>query len=192
MLKKYSQITKDVSVFHNFLIRILNCKAYYFTCEDTIIEEYNLNFLFSLWVSLYLYDKWYIWGASSSRTTNMYISLAGCCVKLFLAFSLYHNVPRLLDSHQPKGSLSNIHGIRFISMAWIILGHTYMLGIVLANTFIYSKYELQWLLLHSYSDRPVSAKYWYLRDHCIQVVILYSNSSWRDSLMRAHSRRQGL
>ena len=47
-----------------------------------------------------------------------------------LAFSVYTNTRKFLNtSHQPPGSLAAIHGIRFLSMTWVILGHMYVFGI---------------------------------------------------------------
>ncbi|CAG2247221.1 unnamed protein product [Mytilus edulis] len=46
--------------------------------------------------------------------------------KILLAFSVYTNGAKLLSTHQPEGSLTAINGIRFISMTWVILGHSYI------------------------------------------------------------------
>ncbi|XP_076093698.1 nose resistant to fluoxetine protein 6-like [Mytilus galloprovincialis] len=46
--------------------------------------------------------------------------------KILLAFSVYTNGSKLLSTHQPEGSLTAINGIRFISMTWVILGHSYI------------------------------------------------------------------
>ena len=41
-----------------------------------------------------------------------------------LAFSVYTNGKKLLNTQQRAGALTSINGIRFISMSWVILGHT--------------------------------------------------------------------
>ena len=47
---------------------------------------------------------------------------------IFLAFSLWRTLPRILSAKTPKGSYGCINGLRFLAMAWIVLGHTYYLG----------------------------------------------------------------
>ncbi|KAK7497005.1 hypothetical protein BaRGS_00011741 [Batillaria attramentaria] len=45
--------------------------------------------------------------------------------KLLISFSVYTNGSKLLSTYQPPGSLTCVHGIRFFSMTWVVLGHTY-------------------------------------------------------------------
>ncbi|XP_046562219.1 nose resistant to fluoxetine protein 6-like [Haliotis rubra] len=49
--------------------------------------------------------------------------------KMILAFSVYTNGSKLLSTKQSSDSLRAVHGIRFISMSWVILGHTYFFGL---------------------------------------------------------------
>ncbi|VDI33667.1 Hypothetical predicted protein [Mytilus galloprovincialis] len=51
--------------------------------------------------------------------------LAGLLGKLLLSFSIYTNGAKILSTDQSAGSLNAVNGIRFISMSWVILGHTY-------------------------------------------------------------------
>ncbi|CAG5115321.1 unnamed protein product, partial [Candidula unifasciata] len=53
----------------------------------------------------------------------------GIYIQLLLAFSVYTNGSKVLDTKQPAGSLSAIHGIRFLSMCWVILGHVFVFGL---------------------------------------------------------------
>ncbi|KAK6176000.1 hypothetical protein SNE40_014370 [Patella caerulea] len=46
------------------------------------------------------------------------------------AFSLITNMPKILNGKKSKGAINCVHGIRFVSMLWIILGHTYNYGVV--------------------------------------------------------------
>ncbi|XP_035686734.1 nose resistant to fluoxetine protein 6-like [Branchiostoma floridae] len=52
----------------------------------------------------------------------------GMTVRILLCFSLYTNIGKLLSTKQAPGSIRCLHGIRFISMTWVILGHTYYFG----------------------------------------------------------------
>ncbi|WAR04826.1 LOW QUALITY PROTEIN: NRF6-like protein [Mya arenaria] len=49
----------------------------------------------------------------------------GAMERVLLAFSFYSNGVKILNTDQRKGSLNALNGIRFLSMAWVILGHTY-------------------------------------------------------------------
>ncbi|XP_066295640.1 nose resistant to fluoxetine protein 6-like [Branchiostoma lanceolatum] len=49
----------------------------------------------------------------------------GVTGRILLCFSLYTNIGKLLSTKQAPGSIKCLHGIRFISMTWVILGHTY-------------------------------------------------------------------
>ncbi|KAK2175029.1 hypothetical protein NP493_758g01001 [Ridgeia piscesae] len=50
-------------------------------------------------------------------------------VRTALALSLYSNGAKVVDTSTTKeGTLGAIHGIRFISMSWVMLGHVYVFG----------------------------------------------------------------
>ncbi|XP_014779796.1 nose resistant to fluoxetine protein 6 [Octopus bimaculoides] len=53
----------------------------------------------------------------------------GVLGRALLCFSIYTNGKKLLKTEQAEGTLSCIHGIRFLSLTWVILGHTYVFGI---------------------------------------------------------------
>ncbi|XP_076093222.1 O-acyltransferase like protein-like [Mytilus galloprovincialis] len=50
--------------------------------------------------------------------------------KLLLSFSVYTNGAKILSTNQGSGTLTAVNGIRFISMSWVILGHTYAFGLL--------------------------------------------------------------
>ena len=60
-------------------------------------------------------------------------SSTGICIKVFLAFSVYTNGSKLLCTTQPSSSLTCVHGIRFLSMTWVVLGHSYIFPISVAG-----------------------------------------------------------
>ncbi|GFY71975.1 nose resistant to fluoxetine protein 6 [Trichonephila inaurata madagascariensis] len=61
-------------------------------------------------------------------------------------FCLFSNTAKILDTSTTANTFSCIHGIRFFSMAWVILGHTYI-----HNTNIIGNYMD---LLHSIDNLP--------------------------------------
>jgi len=66
----------------------------------------------------------------------LYVVLIGGIRKYLLAFSVHANGSRILsvDSPPADGStLPALHGIRFLSMSWVILGHTWVVGIGVAS-----------------------------------------------------------
>ncbi|RUS69174.1 hypothetical protein EGW08_023063 [Elysia chlorotica] len=58
-----------------------------------------------------------------------------------LAFSVYTNASKLLDTGQASSSISCLHGIRFLSITWVILGHFLLFGIPYTGNF-YSEYQM--------------------------------------------------
>lgn len=56
------------------------------------------------------------------------LTILGILGKLLLSFSVYSNAPKILNTNQPKGTLTCVNGIRFLSMTWVILGHTVAFG----------------------------------------------------------------
>ena len=49
----------------------------------------------------------------------------GFLLNALMCFSLVSNTKRLLSVSSGEGVLDCVHGIRFFSMTWVILGHTY-------------------------------------------------------------------
>ncbi|GBM56474.1 Nose resistant to fluoxetine protein 6 [Araneus ventricosus] len=47
--------------------------------------------------------------------------------RFFLSFSFISNFKRFVNTETTSNTLSCLHGIRFLSMSWIILGHTYFI-----------------------------------------------------------------
>ncbi|XP_042889060.1 nose resistant to fluoxetine protein 6-like [Penaeus japonicus] len=55
--------------------------------------------------------------------------------KYLLVFSVSHNLEKLfhLDTTKNPGTISCIHGIRFLSICWVVLGHQYVYSVQLAS-----------------------------------------------------------
>ncbi|OWF42582.1 uncharacterized protein LOC110460880 [Mizuhopecten yessoensis] len=54
----------------------------------------------------------------------------GVLVRIVKAFSVQINAPKILTGRTGLNSITCIHGIRFFSITWIMLGHTYNYGIL--------------------------------------------------------------
>ncbi|XP_033228459.1 O-acyltransferase like protein isoform X2 [Belonocnema kinseyi] len=52
------------------------------------------------------------------------INVYGVCKELLLSFSIRANMRTICDGSVGRDTISTIHGLRVISMAWVILGHT--------------------------------------------------------------------
>lgn len=108
------------------------------------------TFIYSIWnqinSTLKLYNSfnshhWIITLYLSSHFCIYNIFLTGWFEQFLLCFSIYKNASKLFKTDLPKGSLSSVHGIRFISMTWVILGHTYIFGMsVWSKIFLYSSF----------------------------------------------------
>ncbi|XP_013412631.1 nose resistant to fluoxetine protein 6 isoform X2 [Lingula anatina] len=49
----------------------------------------------------------------------------GIMHKILVAFSVYTNGAKVLNTKQASGALTCVNGIRFLSLSWVIWGHTY-------------------------------------------------------------------
>ncbi|XP_076346879.1 nose resistant to fluoxetine protein 6-like isoform X1 [Tachypleus tridentatus] len=72
------------------------------------------------------------YGTNETKSSNLLIDLnnksswmEGNQAKFLMCFSVYTNGARILDTTPGKGQLNCLHGIRFLTMSWVILGHTY-------------------------------------------------------------------
>ena len=54
-------------------------------------------------------------------------------IRLIQSFSIYKNIQKLFHIPKDEHQLMCLHGIRFFSLAWVILGHTYVFIILYAD-----------------------------------------------------------
>ena len=90
-----------------------------------------VKFVFEIWGNVRI-TCW----AVTEISCFMCIVSVGIVRKYVLAFSVRVNGRRILtvDSPPTDGStLPAIHGIRFLSMTWVILGHTYVVGVYMTS-----------------------------------------------------------
>ncbi|XP_077994445.1 nose resistant to fluoxetine protein 6-like [Glandiceps talaboti] len=77
---------------------------------------------------------------NSSPRTKQYTYQPGVGGECLLAFSVLTNGGKILDATHSSGTLAAIHGIRVLSMWWVILGHTFSLFNTLSdNSSAYSQ-----------------------------------------------------
>lgn len=62
-----------------------------------------------------------------------YMYEAGTLGKVLLSFSIYTNASKILNTNQPSGTLTAVNGIRFVSMTWVVLGHSYAIGLAVGE-----------------------------------------------------------
>ncbi|XP_037083865.1 nose resistant to fluoxetine protein 6-like [Pollicipes pollicipes] len=62
-------------------------------------------------------------GDASDATQPPRLSALGRPQQALLAFSVYSNTRKLLDTTPREGTLACLHSIRFFSMTWVVLGH---------------------------------------------------------------------
>jgi len=83
--------------------------------------------LLSLPVPLFIvitidFFSWYSKRHDSSVKTKF--TVVAKCAQLMKAFSLYTTLPLLFDTTVRPNQLRGLEAIRFLSMSWVILGHT--------------------------------------------------------------------
>ncbi|XP_025083336.1 nose resistant to fluoxetine protein 6-like [Pomacea canaliculata] len=64
---------------------------------------------------------------------HIYWQASACprvAMRLVKAFSMVTNMPKILSGKKSANSIHCLHGIRFFSIMWIILGHTYNYGVI--------------------------------------------------------------
>ncbi|GAB1599304.1 nose resistant to fluoxetine protein 6-like [Argonauta hians] len=86
----------------------------------------------------------------------------GVLVKLLLCFSVYTNGRKLLKTEQAKGTLTCIHGIRFLSLTWVILGHTFVFGISVFRNISLVGEDMNGFLFQAISNAFVSVDTFFL------------------------------
>jgi hypothetical protein len=60
-----------------------------------------------------------------------------------LSFSAYTNIIKIFKIEKNEGQLECLHGIRFFSMAWVVLGHTYAFSSAITGKTKKEKYPLK-------------------------------------------------
>lgn len=73
-------------------------------------------------------------------------------MQLLLAFSVPRSLRSVLGSRRPNAALQSVHGMRFLGLSWVLLGHTYsyiaVAGVsngLIARKSIFESFSMQWL-----------------------------------------------
>ena len=83
------------------------------------------------------------WVSLSLHSLLLYIictggfAVSGLAVRILLCFSLYTNGRKIISTEQPPGAITCLHGIRFLSMTWVILGHSGAFSVLLVGKIVY-------------------------------------------------------
>ncbi|KAG1681474.1 Nose resistant to fluoxetine protein 6 [Nymphon striatum] len=96
--------------------------------------------------------------------------------KILLCFSAYTNGEKLLNTGTNEKSIGCIHGIRFISMSWVILGHTYYFGLALtANPLSLVKLEDSFTFQAIITGGPFSVDTFFLLSGALVAYLFFNH-----------------
>lgn len=68
--------------------------------------------------------------STSIHSTSLLTELS----EIIISFSLIQNTRNLLKTTQREGDINCLHGLRFISMSWVILGHSFFFMVSFIGT----------------------------------------------------------
>lgn len=85
-----------------------------------------------------------IFGLSVILSTSYDLSKKDHRKQIFVSFSLYTNGRSLLNTKSSPDTLTCIHGIRFLSICWIVLGHRYLLSMDVPSINALTEYKFIW------------------------------------------------
>ncbi|KAG1681479.1 Nose resistant to fluoxetine protein 6 [Nymphon striatum] len=119
--------------------------------------------------------------SSKTEKTDMFVyifiySCLGLAAKILLCFSAYTNGEKLLNTGTNEKSIGCIHGIRFISMSWVILGHTYYFGLALtANPLSLVKLEDSFTFQAIITGGPFSVDTFFLLSGALVAYLFFNH-----------------
>ncbi|RWS30147.1 Nose resistant to fluoxetine protein 6-like protein, partial [Leptotrombidium deliense] len=76
------------------------------------------------------------------QSTNDEKEAKSCVTEVLLCFSVLRNTRELFLVKQKRSNLSVVHGIRVLSMIWIIVGHTYLFGTVYRMLYTFRRLQV--------------------------------------------------
>ncbi|XP_070194277.1 nose resistant to fluoxetine protein 6-like [Littorina saxatilis] len=105
----------------------------------------------------------------------------GKLAKAALAFSVYTNGKKILTAVHSPGSITCIHGIRFVSMTWVILGHTYIYGMTTAANYVtYLKNSMGLWSFQAVTSAPVTVDTFFVLSGLLVTYLILKEMDRRD------------
>ena len=105
------------------MIEIDYCECNYFFCHSAMISLFLAVVILGTSLDVLHVSKKKNNNASASPTSNSLM------IKILMCFSVYSNGKKILSTTKLEGSIDCIHGIRFFSMCWVVMGHTWYVNL---------------------------------------------------------------
>ncbi|VDM54290.1 unnamed protein product [Angiostrongylus costaricensis] len=100
-------------------------------------------------------------------------------LRMILAYSVYTNGLEVLQTSKKEGEVDCLHGIRFLSMCWIILGHTYYyIGTSLTTD------QPKSILINENNSKQIEADL-YSTDNLIPTLVNFPKSFYTQIIVQA-------
>lgn len=97
------------------------------------MNSISIHQLHAWWLRLPWYphynSSWHKWISIESLEIKPFFS-AGAKNSLLTSFSVYTNGKKLLSTKRRPGTITCLDGIRFLSICWIIFGHTFFMEVI--------------------------------------------------------------
>ncbi|XP_076359441.1 nose resistant to fluoxetine protein 6-like isoform X2 [Tachypleus tridentatus] len=111
---------------YGFLVSVSHCEIYepmhVDNAELAVISVISLMAFFVFAASIFDILCRFCLGQKSKENKTP----PGTITKIILAFSAYTNIGKLLDTRTSLEGLRSLHGVRFVSMMWIICGNIFL------------------------------------------------------------------
>ncbi|XP_071100848.1 nose resistant to fluoxetine protein 6-like [Haliotis cracherodii] len=91
--------------------------------------------------------------------------------QLLLAFSITRNTEKLLSVNSSASDLSCLHGVRVLSMAWVILGHTVLICLTSAINPVDGFKDLSSFTMQAVTNGTVAVDTFFVMSGCLVAVL---------------------
>ena len=93
-------------------------------------------------------------------------------MRIFLCFSLYTNGKKLLGTKKVEGNIDCLNGIRFFSMSWVVLGHSWYIISLTPWTNQLAVNYVSLLLLGNLVAKSDLFIYFFSNFRCLVILVL--------------------
>ncbi|XP_025830360.1 O-acyltransferase like protein isoform X2 [Agrilus planipennis] len=111
--------------------------------------------------------------------------------KIILSFSLRTNIKSICDQRVGSDTIAVIHGLKSISMAWVILGHTCIIAFKFSDNMEYRKIVQKEFLFQTISNGAFSVDTFFFTSGLL-VSFLYFRSNAKGKLESPYIKYKGL